>query len=335
MDTFCPQLQGIEERSADEQALVDRCNELFQASEDGRDAEVSNALRAIAPEEVAAQSDMGNTLANQQRQNLSSRLDTLRGGVTGGISLAGLLLRINGETLPLSVFNNLFANERGAAAGDNDGNTSSGLLSQRLGIFVTGTLGVGDRDTTSNERGFEYDTLGITAGADYRITDQLFAGAAFGLATTDLDYDNNSGDLEADGYSLSVYGLYHHTEALHFNGLLSLGKNDYDTTRNIDYNIGDDSIRHTARGNTDATTFSFSVGGGYKFAREDGLTTELVARYDCVSNDINGYTENGAAELNMRVNDHEVDTTYLVIGGRLLKAISQQWGIVIPQAEFN
>jgi outer membrane lipase/esterase len=79
----------------------------------------------------------------------------------------------------------------------------------KLGVFANGTFTLGDKDRTSREAGFDFHTLGMTAGVDYRFKDNFILGAAFSFASTDADLDGSGGSMDAKQYSGSIYGTYY------------------------------------------------------------------------------------------------------------------------------
>ena len=66
----------------------------------------------------------------------------------------------------------------------------------RWGFFATGTVGQGDRDRGESDPGFDFDTYGLTAGVDYRVSDRVVLGAALGYNRNDTEPRPN-GALDA------------------------------------------------------------------------------------------------------------------------------------------
>ena len=137
----------------------------------------------------------------------------------------------------------------------------------RLGLFVNGTFSFGDKDTTSREAGFDFDTYGVTGGVDYRFTDNLVLGLAFGYTSTEDDYASARGNMDANAYTFSAFGTYY-VGKLYLDGIFSYSWNDFDSARNIVYTIpsvesqrqATTTVNQTARSETDGTQFAFSLG---------------------------------------------------------------------------
>ncbi len=328
MDNFCGDLESSSSTLTDDQSkLLQRCTDLAEASAAGNDAEVQQAMKAIAPEEVSSQGEISSDIAMQQLSNIGQRLTALRRGIKG-VSFAGLSFQLKDETLPSSLLDYLFFDE-----GDQSDNASppGGLLDDRLGIFITGSLSTGQRDPTKNENGFEFDTRGITLGADYRYTDELVLGTALGLANTDLTIDNQGGSLDSNGSSLSVFGMLYTSERSYINAVLNFGENRLEMTRGIHYKVGNNQRDLNAEGETKSYNQSISLGGGYQFVQKKiGLTTELLARIDYLSSNIDAYTEHSAEEFNLKIDEQKVQSLFFVIGGQSYMALSHSWGVLLP-----
>ena len=243
----CPPLaaergqKGSSAFTAAQNDLIDRCGEMVRNGQRQiHFDETRDALLKLASEEVATQGTNAVETARTQLTNVSARLAALRGGATG-MSLQGLAFNMNGKTLPGTMLASLLPSGLSSDVASADEPTIfrklgssthgqtfrdtgwGGLVSQsvsggaagaekpalfsRLGIFINGTLTLGDKDTTSKEAGFDFHTLGVTAGVDYRFTDNFVLGAAFGFASTNaaIDRSGGGGNLDTDEFSFSLY----------------------------------------------------------------------------------------------------------------------------------
>lgn len=128
----------------------------------------------------------------------TSRLATLR---AGGANLFSFDMDQSNQTEPV-----LWASRNSVSMSDAVFSGEEGNDFSRLGIFINGIGAFGERDATTvspgpgpafvfaGEPGFDYDTGGILAGADYRFTDAFILGAAVGYGVTKADIENNAGD---------------------------------------------------------------------------------------------------------------------------------------------
>src|SRR5690606_32143150 len=117
---------------------------------------------------------------------------------------------------------------RGGAAGDEASPYS------RLNFFASALAGQSDRDRTELEAGYDASARGLTLGADYRVLDDLYLGAAWGWTQNDLKFVNRGGKVDATIYSLITYAVWN-AGPWSFDAQLGYGSLDYDTTRRVAY----------------------------------------------------------------------------------------------------
>jgi outer membrane lipase/esterase len=281
-------------------------------------AEAVAALTSITANQATLSLSSSRASLSTQLRNLLARLVALRGGAAG-ISLQGLT--IGG----------------GASA---DQGPQFALGDGRLGVFVNGAISTGDKDPTENEEGFDFDAWGITAGIDYRFRDNLIAGIAGGYSENDTDIDNSGGSLDTDGYSISLYGTYYHDGGAYADAVLTYGHNDYDQKRNIRYSIDDYVVDQTASADYNGSQWSGAVGVGYDIPKGP-WTFGPVVRLQYVSADVDGYSEEmsdpdapgGGWAASLDDMDQESFTT--TIGGNVSRAVSTQWGVLLPQLHLS
>ncbi|MEN8218448.1 MAG: autotransporter domain-containing protein [Pseudomonadota bacterium] len=303
--------------------LRQRCEELINNADENPN-EVANALQQIAPEEFLAQGDIASQSAATQFKNVNARMDVLRTGVTNfGFNLSGLNLNINGQRLPIQ----LDATTKNVGAGFS-----------RLGAFVNGEINFEDKDTTDRESGFEFSTLGLTAGIDYRFTNNFIAGIALGYSNSETDLNAGGGNIDSDGYSLTLYGTFYQSNDFYIDGLYSYGRNSYDSERNIIYQVVT-PINQTAFSNNDSDQHALGLGVGYHFNRQ-AFTFTPNARLDYVKTDIDGFSEKfndpaPGSSLGFAIDSQKVKSLTLTLGIQADYAISQSWGILIPHANLD
>lgn len=293
--------------SANETELLDLCNDYNTAAQEtsANDRDGVNSLigllEFVAHEEVGAVgsgfTDTGQDLVN----NAVGRMQYLRTGV------------------PLLANNSALLGETGGAAGDDF---------SKLSIYSNLSYGDGDKDPTSNEQGFDFDSQALTFGADYRFSDKLIAGMALGLGQSDVEIDNNAGDAEGETYSFTLYSSLYEGD-WYLDASLGYAMHEYDSTRVIPASIALSlPSAQTLTSNTDGDSLSLSLGAGYNHQIGE-WTADYVLRIDSVSATIDGYTENGGV-LALQVGDQEVDSLQGVLGAQFSTAISSDAGVLVP-----
>jgi uncharacterized protein YhjY with autotransporter beta-barrel domain len=273
------------------------------------------------PSGAARLVDVAVLTTSVQNRNIGLRLNSLRSGLGGGVSLGGLSLLVNGESVPVA----------GALAGLLSGGGASADRTMgfgRLGIFVNGQGSFGDRDTTERTQGYNFYTAGMTVGADYQFTDQIIFGAAFHYLRTKLDVADRAADSTVNGYSLSAYGTYYVKEKFYVDGILTYGRNDYAIERQALDLLGTRTDTITAR--TDGNQLSASAGGGYNFA-VGGLTGGPTGRVTYTRVHIDGFTERGPLGSSaVRIQDQTVESLTTAFGAQASYVIHTRWGGLSP-----
>lgn len=292
-------------------------------------SELAASLQQIATEEFAATESMATEITTNRAGSVISRLSQLRRNVRG-FSLAGfnppttssivLTGAGNQDTVPLT---------RGGAAGA-DGATG------RFGGFINGSYSTGDREDTRRTDQFDFDTYGITAGMDFRITEQFILGAAVSYHDINSDFDNtpsvNGGGIDAESWGGFLYGTYY-VDRFYVDGLAGYARSDYDTKRKIFIpSTTGPAISETAKGSPDSDDITLSLGAGYSLGK-GSLSYEPFARVNYYSVDVDDYKENGAeaSGLNLKVEGQKWTSLTSVLGGQVAYAVSHSFGVVVPQ----
>lgn len=284
------------------------------------------ANEQLTPFQALAQTTLAFSVANQQFRNVKNRMMLLRRGAARGIDISGLNGNPEAQITPSTLSQLSGQSAGGGASADSDSPFD------RFGVFVNGNFGVGDKDGTSRELGFEYDSQGVTAGIDYRFTDNFVVGTTFGYNGIKSDFDAARGSLNLDGYSFSLYSTYYNDD-FHLDGIFSGGWNDFDTRRNIQV----PGLNQTAKGITQGNDYSFNITGGYDFHHQS-LTYGPYGRVSYQNVQIDGYREKptdpgspGFGSL-ATIDKQNAVSLQTALGGQLSYAISTSFGVLMPTA---
>lgn len=336
--TVCPQLAGLPNRDPLQQDLFDRCREMVHganaldgtgASADsiGLDAEgLSSALQQVAGEEVASQGSFATEVANGQFANIGTRLSSL-------------LRATGGATTASASGGNYFGPGRpfgGAAQAGADVE-----LGGRLGVFVRGQIGFGEKDATPQEDAFDLDTSGLSFGVDYRFTDRLVLGIGLGYDNFDSDFDASAtvagGAVEADGLSLSGYSLLH-TGKMYVNGIISTGSLDYEMARQVVYAPGagasgsgaNGGANRTLTSETESDQLAAALTVGWDIFR-DNFSASPYFRINYLDVDVDPFVENDpVGGLALAFDAQTIESVQAVIGAQLTWTLSRNFGIMSP-----
>ena len=324
LDNACSELNQLnqsESITAAQAKLLSVCNELDGAD----DATTLSALQQITPSQAPAQANLSVQSSNTQLNNVNARLSALRGGASG-YSVMGLTLNYGGLAIPANLLVN---HQNNLKSGVNEDSKDFSIL-PKLGIFINGNVSFGDKDDTVDELGFDFNTYGITAGADYRIRDSLVAGGAIGIVNTDSNFNHSQGNVDISGLSLLAYSTYFVNEATYLEAVISYGRNNFDNSRNISVGL----INYEAQGKTDGNEKTVSIGAGYDISR--GPTTlGSYLKLNYIRADIDGYTESSNSGLELTFQRQTSESLTMNLGGQVSYAVSMDYGIIMPTLRLD
>ncbi|MCL4501856.1 MAG: hypothetical protein M1438_08360, partial [Deltaproteobacteria bacterium] len=165
-------------------------------------SQVAGAFQQISADKAASLTTLGFAGANLFRQGLANRITNLRygsmagaggSGGPGGFSLSGsrldgLMLAYNSSSLA-----GLLTAKKKAPAGTS------------LGLYLDPGLILGGQKSSINQTGFNFTIAGFTAGADYRLRDDLLVGLATGYGHTGSALHGSGGGVESHTWPLTAY----------------------------------------------------------------------------------------------------------------------------------
>ncbi len=309
-------------------ALEGLCSELYHTALDGDGETINNVMEQITPNEVIGQSTSIAEIATAQFRNIGSRLSQLRTGGGSGFSSAGLNATYGNGSLPLGMLTylNKSADESSNIDVKND-------FISPWGFFVNGTVSMGSRDATGRELGFDFDSYGLTAGVDYRLSANKVVGVALGYANFDSDVDGQA-SLASTGVTLTGYGSFYVNDNFYVDARISMAKPDFDQSRNIDFTLGETTISRVANGSTSSSQYSVAMSAGYNFYKNSwNITPNGSFRY--IKTSIDGFTETGAGGFNFSYSDQDLESMIWSAGIKVSKAISLKNGVITPQFDFD
>ena len=326
IETVCPKLATLSQRSAEQEDLFNQCSNMLA---NPRAEGIPNTLDQITSEKANAAKSAGIETGTQQLANIGSRLAALRSG-SKGIDIGALAVNLGGESLSGNQLATL------AAMGLSGGGASADSTFGNWGFFLNGAVNLGDRDTTENETGFDYNMIGITVGADYRFSDRFVAGGAFGYAKNDVDFDSNDGGLDTETWHLAAYATHSLTDRLYLDAIVEYGWNDYESKRNLSYQItpGLDPVSRQASADYDGNQLGASLGAGYDL-NEGPFAYGVYGRVAYLQVEVDDFLEQGAGGLNLTMDGFDATSVTTVLGARLSRVFNTSRAVLVPQARFE
>lgn len=322
-DDFCPRIATIGAATPDQADLVSVCANLRNPTT--TDGQVVSALDAINPEIQISAAATALRLSSQQHGNLEQRINALRSGATG-IDLAGINLEIDGKTVPGAAVQSLFDALTGGAAGADDFG--------RWGMFVNGRVDFGNKDKTANTAGFDFDTIELTSGIDYRLRDNFVIGFAVGYNKINADFDRSAGSLDIESWNGSLFATYFSEDKFYIDASVNLGGNAYDSKRHIVYTDSGGPVDRTANSDSDGIETSGGIATGYDFVYSAWTFGPHVGSF-YTDVGVNQFREEGAGGLDMIVGDQHAQSFTVNGGGHASYVFALGWGVLVPHLRVD
>ncbi len=326
-----------EGRTADETKLFVSCRKMVQTANElagsgaaANSLKLSNqqlrdAVQAVGHEETAIQG--------------RSAVETAGGN---GIAVRLFALRSGARGFAVASAADYGTTKKSAAAARADAETGGGAATEqagRLGGFLNLNGNTGGKSTTAREDGFDFDNQGVTAGVDYRFTDNLVAGVALSYAKTDATIVASLGSADTKSSAISAYGSWY-SGKFYVDSHLSYSRNDYDTTRNIVVASQSPAItgfNTAAVGSTKGDQVTAVIGAGYDINRGSLMITPY-GRVGYLKLKIDAYRESEPNHgLALDVGSQSLTSMQSTLGLKLAYTASTSTGVVVPfvSAEWN
>lgn len=329
LDDMCARLSELSSTSPggltpEQTDLLARCNGIIF---DPNVANQVTALKELGAQDINAIRTQALVFSRTQYQGVMDRLLALRAGERG-ISVAGLSLSVGGKVVPAEQIAQSLKQLFGGGA-SSDADEPGGLLSSRLGVWLRGNYGTGDKDASPADAGFESDQWGFTGGVDYRFGESMVAGVSAGYGKSDLTFrPSGQGTLDAASWSGSVYGSAY-LGNFYFDGVFNYAGTDYDSQRHIVYTESGTTVDRMASGATTGDALSGGISVGYDFIL-GGFTLSPTLGYFYVDTAIDKFAENGASGLNLAYDEQNYESATGNAGLRISYAWKMPWGVLVP-----
>jgi uncharacterized protein with beta-barrel porin domain len=285
-------------------------------------SQVAAALDKIHHGKASAMSTLAFAGANLQSRNLSQRITDLRFGKW----------QIGGQGDWPSSFSFNYSRVEGLMLAYNSSDLSSLLTAKRKaapetswGLYLTPALVLGSQKSSEQQTGFDFTVASFTAGADYRVRDNLLVGLATGYNHTGASFQGTGGDLETHTWPLSVYAAYL-PESFYAFGSLGYALNLFNLERQINFG----GLSRTATSSPTGHQFNAYGEAGYDLKLKPFVVTP-VASLSYSRLWIDGFTENGARALDMKVSPQNAESLQTGVGAKIAVPLKRGPTVVVPQ----
>jgi uncharacterized protein YhjY with autotransporter beta-barrel domain len=196
-------------------------------------------------------------------------------------------------------------------------------LPDRVGGFATPIGNIGSQSPEYKHNGFDYATVGLSAGGDYRLNDWIIVGIGGGY-THDEDEIGSDGTRDtARSFNVTAYGTIQATDQIYIDSIVTWASLNFDTRRFVPSN------GLYAYSNRDGDQLYGAVTGGYEF--DDGpLTLAPYVRLNLATTVLDRFAESGAGTASLTVGNESLTDFSSVIGFRGDYAISLEDSVLSP-----
>jgi outer membrane lipase/esterase len=291
-----------------------------------RGGQRTTILWATTSTQSSATNTQSSEANNNQIATINNRITGLRNGTQGGgLQINGTATDKDGKPVTLG----------------NGGKASTtkipGILDDRLGIYINGKIGFGDRILTDNELGFNQDTHGATVGMDYRFTDHFLLGTTFSYNYANARFFHEIpgpfGNLKTETYSGAIYASYFNDNGFFVDGIFSGSNANYQTNRRIKYDIASDpDFNTTASSGNQGTEYNLAMTSGFNF-RKAGFTITPQIRVDYKDTSVDALNETGGQGYALHTDGYSFKSLQTAPGLQLSYAYSTPWAVIVPMVK--
>lgn len=278
------------------------CANLRAAMTELGEAGYNPLAAALTPDEIPALYTSLVQLSSNQIRNVTQHL---RGR------------RQSEQTGETAIARNSMRSYYGGNAGDSVGS--------RFSLFVDGARVDGDQQQTRREVGYDLETDHLTVGVDYRISNELIAGFAYGNSDTTLRYSEANNQTRNDSDHYILYSSWYR-DNFAVDLVLGHASGEFDTRRNL---FGGNAI-----GRTDNRLTYVSIAGSYDFV-SDGFTWGSFASFDYLDGEIDAFQERGDSGWEVAFAQQDVKSRIYTMGVHANQVFGFSWGVLIPHARVE
>ena len=197
-------------------------------------------------------------------------------------------------------------------------------------IWAGGAVRFGDRDANSGRVRQEFESEGITIGADHRFSSSFAAGLGIGLGRDTADTGDNGSRSRGEARTIAIYASTLPAKGWFIDALVGYQGLDFDLTR---YVTPTGALINSRR---DGHQWFATVSTGTDIQSGNWQLTPY-ARFDLTRAKLKGYSERSGSAFDLTYLDQNVNFTSLGLGSRVQYRGETAWGALMPQlrAEYQ
>ncbi len=284
---------------------------------------VANAYQQISPDKAAALPTLAFAGANLQKSALSRRITDLRFGpedaslASGGLG-SSILSYAQGGGL-------MVASNASSLSGLLSGQNNPSALEKPWGVYFDPGLIIGNQNSSADQTGFNFAMGGFTAGADYRVWQDLLLGLNTGYTYTGAGFNGSGGYVHGNTWPINAYAAYL-PKPFYAYGSLGYALNLYNLQRDLDFG----SLSRAANSSTTGNQLNAYGETGYDIkVNQVVLTPAVTLSFSKLW--IGGFTESGAGALDLTIGPQNAQSLQTGVGGKIAVPLQRETVTWTPQ----
>lgn len=186
-----------------------------------------------------------------------------------------------------------------------------------------------NQDARNGSTGYRSTIFGTMVAYDAPIGLNTRAGLGFGYARSAINGKTFDAETDSDTYQATAF-IGHEHGPWFVNGSASLGWNAYSSMRHIVF----PGVDRTANAKYMGQDYTAFVNTGYHFFAQK-FTITPIASLQYSRMHLNGYTETGAGDVDLKVNSKNYDFLESGLGMKVERYFKYRGVGVVPEAHFN
>ena len=218
---------------------------------------------------------------------------------------------------------------------DNSGKIPSSCQAkdQKSGWWLKGFGDAAHQGVNNGYTGYNSNTLGTMVAYDVPLgsilTGKTRAGLGVGYSRSNINGQAYNANTDSNNYQTTAY-IGHEQGNWFVYGNASAGLNNYSDTRDIVFT----NVNRIASASYNGQNYTAFANAGYHFAVQKFTLTPLASLQYTRLN-LDGYTETGAGDINLKVQSQHYDFLESGLGIKAERAFSYNGGIYVPQVHFK
>jgi uncharacterized repeat protein (TIGR01451 family) len=197
-------------------------------------------------------------------------------------------------------------------------------------FWTTGAVSFGSADPTMQRSSIDFNTSGVSAGVDYRLSRSLIAGIGVGYGRDWTRIGDKGTRSDAEAYNVAAYGSYRPFRNVFIDALAGYGALRFDSQRFV---VDDAAF---VQGQRSGSQWFGSLTAAYQY-REGALMLSPYTRINASWVMLNAFTETGGLGGALAYASQSAEFYTAVLGFRGKYTFLTDWGSIAPRfrVEYN